>query len=135
MICICWIIPISLGWSPLGHGIWSFLYAVEFSLPLFYWGFLHLCSSKRLACSAMLVAHAYNPRYSSGRDQGDCGLKPAWANSLWDPISKVSNTCKRTGGVGPKFKTWCWKRKRLPHNSLFFCVSLSSFDMNIILGL
>jgi hypothetical protein len=34
------------------------------------------------------VAHAGNPSYSGGRDQDDCGLKPAWANSARDPISK-----------------------------------------------
>jgi hypothetical protein len=28
------------------------------------------------------VAHTYNPSYSGGRDQGDCSMKPAWANSL-----------------------------------------------------
>jgi hypothetical protein len=28
-----------------------------------------------------LVAHAYNPSYSGGRDQEDHGSKPAWANS------------------------------------------------------
>jgi hypothetical protein len=31
--------------------------------------------------SRMLVAHAYNPSYSGGRDQEDHGSKPAWANS------------------------------------------------------
>jgi hypothetical protein len=35
-----------------------------------------------------LVAHAYNPSYSGGRDQEDHGLKPAWANSSQDPILK-----------------------------------------------
>jgi hypothetical protein len=34
------------------------------------------------------VAHACNPSYSGGRDQEDHGLKPAWENSLRDPISK-----------------------------------------------
>jgi hypothetical protein len=29
--------------------------------------------------SQVLVAHACNPSYSGSRDQGDCGLKPAWA--------------------------------------------------------
>jgi hypothetical protein len=28
------------------------------------------------------VAHAYNPSYSGSRDQEDCCLKPALANSL-----------------------------------------------------
>jgi hypothetical protein len=36
----------------------------------------------------VLVAHAYNPSYSGGRDQEDCSSKPAQANSLLDPISK-----------------------------------------------
>jgi hypothetical protein len=35
-----------------------------------------------------LMAHACNPSYSGGRDQEDQGLKPAWANSLKDPILK-----------------------------------------------
>jgi hypothetical protein len=34
------------------------------------------------------VAYVYNPSYSRGRDQEDQGLKPAWANSSQDPISK-----------------------------------------------
>jgi hypothetical protein len=33
-----------------------------------------------------LVAHAYNPSYSGGRDQEDCYSKPSWASSLWDAI-------------------------------------------------
>jgi hypothetical protein len=44
------------------------------------------------------VAHACNPSYSGGRDQEDCSLKPAWANSSQDPISKNPSQ-KRTGGV------------------------------------
>jgi hypothetical protein len=35
-----------------------------------------------------LVAHTCIPSYSGGRDQEDLGSKPAWANSLRDPISK-----------------------------------------------
>jgi hypothetical protein len=31
--------------------------------------------------SQLVVARTCNPRYSGGRDQEDCGLKPAWANS------------------------------------------------------
>jgi hypothetical protein len=53
------------------------------------------------------VAHACNPCYSGGRDQEDCSSKPAWANSFWAPISKISNI-KRAGGVvqgeDPEFK-------------------------------
>jgi hypothetical protein len=39
------------------------------------------------------VAHAYNPSYAGGRDQEDHS-KPAWANSLQDPISKKLFTKK-----------------------------------------
>jgi hypothetical protein len=40
------------------------------------------------------VALAYNPIYSGGRDQEDCGLKPAQANSstrpyLKKPVTKI----------------------------------------------
>jgi hypothetical protein len=34
------------------------------------------------------MAHICNPSYSGGRDQEDCNLKPAQANSSQDPISK-----------------------------------------------
>jgi hypothetical protein len=36
----------------------------------------------------------FNLSYSGGRDQEDQGSKPAWANSLWDPISKKPITRK-----------------------------------------
>jgi hypothetical protein len=53
------------------------------------------------------VAHTCNPSYSGGRDQEDRGSKPAGANSLQDPISKISIT-KRAGrvaqGESPEFK-------------------------------
>jgi hypothetical protein len=44
------------------------------------------------------VAHAYNPSYSESRDQEDHSSKPAWANSLGDPISKKPSQ-NRAGGV------------------------------------
>jgi hypothetical protein len=34
-----------------------------------------------------LVAHAYNPSYSGGRDQEDCGSKTVQANSLRETLS------------------------------------------------
>jgi hypothetical protein len=40
------------------------------------------------------VAHAYNSSYPGGRDQEDCGSRPAWENSLGDPILKIHNTKK-----------------------------------------
>jgi hypothetical protein len=30
----------------------------------------------------------YYPSYSGGKDREDHGLKPEWAKSLWDSISK-----------------------------------------------
>jgi hypothetical protein len=46
------------------------------------------------AASPLLVAHAYNPNYSGSRDQEDCRLKPAQANSstrpyLEKPFTKI----------------------------------------------
>jgi hypothetical protein len=43
----------------------------------------------------VLVALAYNPSYSGGRDQEGCSLKPALV--LEDPILKKSIT-KKAGG-------------------------------------
>jgi hypothetical protein len=41
------------------------------------------------------VVQVYNPRYSGGRDQEDCGSKPPPANSSGDPISKKLITKKK----------------------------------------
>jgi hypothetical protein len=61
------------------------------------------------------VAHAYNPRYSGGRDQEDRGLKPAWANSLQAPILKIP-IMKRAGrvaqGEGLEFRPQYHKKKK-----------------------
>jgi hypothetical protein len=60
------------------------------------------------------VAHACNPSYSEGRGQEDCNSKPAQANSLKDPVSKIP-TQKRAGrvaqGVSPEFKPGIAKTK------------------------
>jgi hypothetical protein len=37
------------------------------------------------------VAYTCNPSYSGGKDQEDHDLKPAWANSLWNPVLKIPN--------------------------------------------
>jgi hypothetical protein len=37
------------------------------------------------------VAHGCNLSYTGGRDREDGGLRPGWANSFQDPISKISN--------------------------------------------
>jgi hypothetical protein len=48
-----------------------------------------------LRVSWALVAHAYNPRYSGGRDQEDLDWEPAQTNSSRDHISKIPNTKTR----------------------------------------
>jgi hypothetical protein len=48
------------------------------------WGLV----KKMMTVHGVQVAHVCNPSYSGGRDQEVGGLRPAWANSLQDPISK-----------------------------------------------
>jgi hypothetical protein len=48
----------------------------------------------RTKFSQASVAHTCNPSYSGGRDQGNRGLKSAWANSWRDRISKKPITEK-----------------------------------------
>jgi hypothetical protein len=43
-------------------------------------------------------AHTCNPSCSGGRDEKDCGSKPAQANSSQDPISKTPFTHKKRAG-------------------------------------
>jgi hypothetical protein len=45
------------------------------------------------------VAYACNPSYSGDRDQEDCGLKPAWANSSARPYLEKTHFKNRAGGV------------------------------------
>jgi hypothetical protein len=52
---------------------------------------MRLSSITTADTSQALVAHACNPSYSEGRDLEDQGSKPAQANSLQDPISKISH--------------------------------------------
>jgi hypothetical protein len=75
------------------------------------------------------MAHAYNLSYSGGRDQEDCSLKPTWANSSQDPISKKTHHKKRAGGVaqgiGSVFKLqYCQKRKENGLHFLFCSTQL-----------
>jgi hypothetical protein len=72
--------------------------------------------------SLVPVAHSCNPSCSGGRDQEDCGSKPAWANSSQDPISKIPIT-KRADGVaqdeGPEFKPQDHEKQQQQQN--VFC--------------
>jgi hypothetical protein len=72
----------------------------------------HRCV-KNIACAGCWWLMT-NPSYSGGRDQEDRSLKPAWANSSGDPISKTLST-KRVGGVAQgvslEFKPQYCKRK------------------------
>jgi hypothetical protein len=60
-------------------------------ISLYYILFLFVIRNEK---EGKLVAHACNPSYSGGRDQGDRGLKPAQANSSGDPVSKILITKK-----------------------------------------
>jgi hypothetical protein len=63
------------------------------------------------------VAHNCNPRYSGGRNQEDCSLKPIWANSSRNPISKKTHRKERAGGVArdidPEFKSQYHKKIKI----------------------
>lgn len=49
LICICWMVPVSLEWGPLAYGDWSSWFVLELRSQIFYWGFFwHLSSSGRL---------------------------------------------------------------------------------------
>jgi hypothetical protein len=54
------------------------------------------------------VVHAYNPSYSGGRDQEDCGSKPSRMNSSMRPYLEENLSWQSTGGLAqgesPKFK-------------------------------
>ena len=51
LIRVCWTILVTLRWIQLDCGVWSFLCVVGFTLLIFCWEFLHLYSSKILACN------------------------------------------------------------------------------------
>jgi hypothetical protein len=63
------------------------------------------------------VAHACNPSYSGGRDQEDCGSKPAQENSSQDSSSKKvhhqNGAVEVAQGEGPEFKIQYCKNKAI----------------------
>ena len=54
LIYLYWTILKNLQWISLGFGLF-FLCVVWFGLLIFCWGFLHLCSSKTLACNCICL--------------------------------------------------------------------------------
>jgi hypothetical protein len=61
------------------------------------------------------VALTCNPSYLGGWVWEDWGLRPAWANSSWDPISKITKD-KWTGDVAQKVGCLLCKCKALNSN-------------------
>jgi hypothetical protein len=93
--------------------------------------FNSLVSFKVYDHSHVLVAHAYNPGYSGGRDQENGGSKPAQANSSPEPISKKTKTknkkiTKKAGGVTQMVQHLHSKCEALSANSIPPKKSLSS---------
>jgi hypothetical protein len=86
-----------------------------------------------LKVSQAPLAYIYNPCYSGSRDQEDRSSKPAWANSLRDPMSKYP-TQEGAGGVAQvveqlpskhetlNFNPISTKRLKLHHYKLKFIV-------------
>jgi hypothetical protein len=71
----------------------------------YFLGYHAFLASKPSESSQALVVHACNLSYSGGRDQEDCGSKPAGANSSRDPILK--KTHHKEGLLFPPFiSTW-----------------------------
>jgi hypothetical protein len=73
------------------------------------------------------MAHACNPSYSGGRDQENCSLKPAQANSSRDPILKNPITKNWAGRVAQvslhKEKERKWNKYIFLCNPLYLSVS------------
>jgi hypothetical protein len=84
--------------------------------------YLSLGRWKRNIISWGPVAHVCNPSSPGGRGQENLALRPAQANSLRDPISKIPITKKACGvaqGVSPEFKSQYWKKKKKEYNIIF----------------
>jgi hypothetical protein len=63
--------------------------------------------NKELSMKPGASGSPYNSSFSGGRDQENCGSKPAWANSSRDLILKKPSQKRDDGmaqGVGPEFK-------------------------------
>jgi hypothetical protein len=54
---------------------------------------LFISLKNKMSSSRALVGRTCNPSHSGGRDQEDSVVRSQpWANSSWDPISKMPNT-------------------------------------------
>jgi hypothetical protein len=72
-------------------------------------------SQKKWTNKPGIVVRACNPSYSGGRDQEAQSWRPAWANSLRDPILKNPSQ-NRTGGVAQVVKCLPSKCEALSSN-------------------
>jgi hypothetical protein len=68
--------------------------------------------------SQALVACAYNPSYSGGRDQKDCDLKLAQADGSRDPILKKTQHKNRAGRVAQFIELLSSKYEALSSNPM-----------------
>jgi hypothetical protein len=73
--------------------------------------------SQGMPRSQTMVAHAYNPNYSGGRDQEDCSSKSAKANSLRDPISKKKKGWQSGSRCRPCIKKKKYYKKKKKENA------------------
>jgi hypothetical protein len=69
-------------------------------------------NNKKVEVELGMVAAAYNPKCLGGWDQEDDSLRPAWANSSWDPISKITRV-KWTESVAQAEEHMLWKHETM----------------------
>jgi hypothetical protein len=65
----------------------------------------------------MLVAHACNPSYLGGRDQENCGLKPAPGKLVQETVSQKNPTQNRPSRVAQVVELLPSKCEALSSNS------------------
>jgi hypothetical protein len=106
-----------LGWG--AHNLVSLCLSVSLFLSLFFNSVMTTFLSfllKGFVLGQAPVTHTCNPSCLEGWDQEDHGLKPASANSLQDPISKITRA-KWTGGVAQVVQCLLCKCEALSSNS------------------
>jgi hypothetical protein len=65
------------------------------SIPAWHFSY----HQRKIHSAASWWLNTCNPSYSGGRDQEDCGLKPAWVNSSRETLSRKIPITKRAGRV------------------------------------